>query len=674
MKITIVLPFPGAGEKTGVWANSEREINFYTDHAAATRCTVSFAATELCRFLAPILEDTEIGYAEELPQEGLAIRLVFEREDVRGEDYSLIPEPFGLTIRGTGRAGVLYGAYELLKLQGYRWYEPGDDGTYTPPVQKALTLPKTRLDFSTPATVGRGISLDGQLNESEEIALFLARNRANVYFSRPNTYRLMNKLGFILNDGGHIFEAILNPNRPMPSGNTLYDDHPEWYGTPAVGEKSRERALATQFCVSCPDLLDFLGEELLRRTMDEWHEAEEINVWGFDRWGSVCTCPKCRSLGNSTDQHLHMASHFRDYLNRARAEGRLDRDVRMVLCAYEGTATLEPPSRPVPQNLIDGGDHILFAVIVRCYDHKFDDPTCSYNRLYDTALRGWAEVSPCLPIALLEYYNVSKFEDLPLLFTRTMGHDLSYYFNRTGAQGIVFMHIPMVNWGVRALTYYLFTELAWNPDADVAALVDEYLAKRYGRFAERMRRVYERIEDAAGDITSWRAWKHDSIIYKYMLWDGGIPKEPLPVDDHFGTPEGFEARGRAIRAALLEAKALLHGIIREAKDGEPPACRNEKNTMHALLDDYRNLIYGIDVQHLTLLLGCYYNALYRGDLAAGDALFAEIEAEAEHLESYYMPATYSQSELKLTSKDAFTRSQCDGIVARCRQKRKTLKG
>ena len=240
------------------------------------------------------------------------------------------------------------------------------------------------------------------------------------------------------------------------------------------------------------------------------------------------------------------------------------------------------------------------------------------------------------------------------------------------AQGIVFMHIPMVNWGVRALTYYLFGELSWNPDADVRALVDEYLERRYGRFAEGMRRVYERIEDASGDITSWRAWRHDSIIYKYMLWDGGIPKEPLPVDDHFGSPEGFEARGRAIRAALLEAKDLLRGIIREAKDGEPPACRNEKNTMHALLDDYRNLIYGIDVQHITLLIGCYYNALYAGDMARGDALFAEIEAEAEHLESYYMPATYSQSELKLTSKDAFTRSQCDGIVARCRQMRKTL--
>ena len=77
-----------------------------------------------------------------------------------------------------------------------------------------------------------------------------------------------------MRDGGHIFEAILAPDRPPPSGRTLWDAHPEWYGTPAHGPKSRQTALQTQFCVSQPELIPYLCEELLRHIMGPWHEAD----------------------------------------------------------------------------------------------------------------------------------------------------------------------------------------------------------------------------------------------------------------------------------------------------------------------------------------------------------------------------------------------------------------
>ena len=113
------------------------------------------------------------------------------------------------------------------------------------------------------------------------------------------------------------------------------------------------------------------------------------------------------------NQMLHMASHFRSFLDRARAAGRLDHDVKMALIAYEGTSTLAPPERPIPQNLLDAGDYLIYAPIVRCYAHGFDDPGCSYNRAYASALSGWNQIRPHLPVMVLEYYNVSKFEDLP---------------------------------------------------------------------------------------------------------------------------------------------------------------------------------------------------------------------------------------------------------------------
>lgn len=37
------------------------------------------------------------------------------------------------------------------------------------------------------------------------------------------------------NVGGHIFETIVAPDRVMPSGKTLWEECPQWYGLPASG-------------------------------------------------------------------------------------------------------------------------------------------------------------------------------------------------------------------------------------------------------------------------------------------------------------------------------------------------------------------------------------------------------------------------------------------------------
>lgn len=79
-----------------------------------------------------------------------------------------------------------------------------------------------------------------------------------------------------------------------------------------------------------------------------------------------------------------------------------------------------------------------------------------------------------VPIMVLEYFNVSKFEDLPLLFTERLKEDIPYY-SENGVLGFTYMHLPMVNWALRTLTQVLYAELIWNPDADVHCILEEYL-------------------------------------------------------------------------------------------------------------------------------------------------------------------------------------------------------
>ena len=119
-----------------------------------------------------------------------------------------------------------------------------------------------------------------------------------------------------------------------------------------------------------------------------------------------------------------------------------------MVVAYEGTCNLKAPLNPVPEKLLESGDYISYAPIARCFEHRFTDEACAYNKYYNRHLRGWTDVAGGLPIGFNEYYNVSKFEDLPFLFTETIFDDIRYYHS-VGIKCMTYMHLPMILWGVK---------------------------------------------------------------------------------------------------------------------------------------------------------------------------------------------------------------------------------
>ncbi len=680
MKITLVAPFENIDKMYNIWAYDERHVDFYNEFEKADRCTLCYAIDELKTHLLKSVENAEITISNVKIDGTFNIVLVAEKSNVRDDTYYLIPTEDGIILKGVTRVGALYASYEFLKLQGYRWFEPGKEGTLIPKGLKSLIVPEKELEFKTTAPTARGFTIDGRLNENEDIFRWMARNRLITYNNFPNSTKMQQKLGFIVHDGGHIFTDILHPERYLPSGKTIWEEHEDWFGLPSSGVRSRKWAQWTQFCVTNHDCLDFLSEELIRAITDEWVEAEDIGVWGFDTWGEVCNCEKCKKLGNASDQNLYMASYFRDKINKATASGRIKRKIRMNLSCYEGSDTLFAPVNPIPQNLIDAGDNIGYAPIGRCYEHTLDDNSCSYNSYYNSALQSWVNHSNHIIMMNNEYYNVSKMEDLPLLYTRTMQKDFIHYYN-SGISGHTYMHIPMVNWGVRNLTEYVYANLAWDVYADVEKITSEYFNFRYGEFASEMKEIYEIIEEAGRRITSWRAWKDFSALEKMLKWDGAIPTKPLDVDDHFKTPEEFEKDGERSVELYNQALSRLEKVIVNEKrkiylaGAENMSAVNPQDlmeldfssaTLKHLLDDKRGLIYGRDVYEIMLTVGKYYNALYNKNEELADKLWEEVERLEEKLESYYLPATYSYSILAMISKDALTRTQLIGTITRCR--------
>jgi hypothetical protein len=678
MEIKIVVPFDNAERQTELWAREEEKIDFRLETERAARCTTAFAATELKHYLSKTLSDSTISFSARPDKTSFSIHLHIVDPTSKNESFTLEPVENGIRITGQGRTGVLYGAYEFLRLQGWRWLAPGPAGEMVPPLTDRLVLPNIKKTDAPSLDLGRGFYFEGVSKESSQMCLWMARNRLNLSAFRPATGKLCEKLGASTVIGGHIFEAILFPDRTLPSGKTLWEEHEDWFGLPADGVRKKQRAQATQFCISQPELIEFLGGELLQFLMGSWKEAQRVDVWGFDTWGSTCTCPKCRSLGNSTDQTLHFVSGLRTFLNRARKDGRLDHDVRLVLCGYEGTGTINGPQNPVPKNLLDAGDYVTFYPINRCYAHDYADPACSWNVPYTNWLKSWFSQEKPIPVMMGEYYNVSKFEDLPLLFTRRIARDLPAYY-AIGVRGITYMHLPMVNWAMRTLTQVLYAQLAWDIETDVEIFLNEYFTLWYGPYAARMRKVYDLLEEAWKFSANWRAWSAKSLLTRLLGWDGQKPAESLTANDHFNPlPSGRESI-RLMQQAL--------GILNEVRDEEkltaakspqtraeiavnPIQAREMENAAgyeSRLGEDRRLLIYGLDT--MTLMTECvaYHEARYREDRPAAETAWTSIEQTAEKLDSYFIPIGFEEPGAGLVSKDALTRTQLRDLIRRCRK-------
>lgn len=683
MMINIVIPYHNADTQYKIWANEEASIDFRREERAA-RCTISFATVELETYLkrlgfeVTVSEKYQDAYNIELR---LSSGVVHDAaEPVTGEEFSFQCSPNLLVIHGSGRVGILYGVYELLKVQGIYWLNPWEE--VVPQATGQLQLPEEK-QYKPSFPMGRGFEFEGPLKESKLLWLWMARNKLNLSTYRAGTAQFQKKLGMIFKQGGHIFEEILHPDNVMPSGKTIWEEHEEWYGLPKNGIRTKEGALFTQFCMSNDELLQYLSEKLLQKLQKEWYHADRIDVWGFDTWGSCCNCQACKELGNSSDQYLHFMSFIRAYLDKAYEEGALDRRVNIVVCAYEGTSNLKAPKNPIPKNILSSGDYVLYAPIVRCFEHGFDDETCDYNKYYNRHLTGWCDTG--IPMGICEYYNVSKFEDLPFLFTKTMPGDLRHY-HRMGVKSMTYMHLPMIHWGVRNLTQILYAELCWDVEVNVDKVLSLYFKNRYGSHAPDMQKAYGLIEGAGKNCSSWRAWCQHSILSNLQNWDGNKPQKDLYRDSHLGDQavqkgrEAVEAYREAIdileNAMLKEENIYIKntcftpGIAINPTDGRFKSKPNIYG--NRIKEDLMSVVYGKDAMELLVCFVEYYEALQK-DMDT-EMIFSTITGLVRKMAMYYVPITYYNPETELNCFDAMIRSQLEDLFYRCKARRESVSG
>lgn len=675
MKISIILPYEDV-EKTEYFAVSEREVDFEKDFEEATKVTVTFAATELKRYLEKVLKETDIQYVNQ-ESDGLFVKLEVVSSNCEEDDYRLIPRENGIVIRGNGRSGVLYGVYEFLKIQGFRWFAPGEVGEIIPPNLQNLILPEKEIVFVPDMNAGRGFDLEGAMPESNLIWYWMARNRFNYGVCRTDYVPLQRKLCIKFKQGGHVLTQIVNPDKVLENGNTLWEEHPEWYGKVEGRITTKENALHCQLCVSNDALNEFIADEIIKRTTRDWPKTDKIDIWGLDIWNNICSCEKCKALGNGSDHALYMLSKIRSKIN----ESNLKKNLRIGTLAYDGTATMVPPTKPIPQNLIDAGDYISFYPITRCYKHFIDTDGCQENERYYKTIQAWNSLEPTMPMMVGEYYNVSRFSDLPILFNRTIDHDIQFYY-KSGVRGMTYMHFPTVDLGIRSITQQLYSHLCWDVNADKEAIIDDFYKKSYEQYADKMRDVYELVEKAWSDCSQLRTWgrqdKYNSILGQLYRWDGRVPQKVLDLYEHYENMdevitrcgESIEYLEKALEIIRnIRKEILYHGYngvltVRTVVNPEDIKIDSKNNGYeYKIAEDMRQLSYGLDTMRIMQVMVEYYNALYTK--SSTEKILDRMEDLYNKMEGYFVPHAVAHTSVGLFMPDALARTLLRGLIKRC---------
>ena len=136
MEINILIPYEESEKFYEKWAHEEEQIDFLKDLYEAKRCTVSFAAEELCTYL------KKIGHEAKVSNNEGDFNIIIDAKDGENEEFDIESDEKNIRLSGWGRAGALYAVYEFLEAQGVRWYAPKLE--YVPTYDRDLIIPENK--------------------------------------------------------------------------------------------------------------------------------------------------------------------------------------------------------------------------------------------------------------------------------------------------------------------------------------------------------------------------------------------------------------------------------------------------------------------------------------------------------------------------------------------------
>jgi len=339
---------------------------------------------------------------------------------------------------------------------GVRWYTP----TVTRVARKQKFVFNRLVHSESP-----GVRVRNDFYYEAFNPLWAARNKVN------------GAMNFREQPGGvESYWAVHTFYRFMPP-EEFYDQHPEYYSL-IDGKRVYDHA---QLCLTNPDVLRIVTERL-KQTMRE-HPGNLIYSVSQNDWRNPCQCDRCQAIAKREKSEAGPIIWFVNKVAKEIEKEFPDKYVGTL--AYQYTRT--PPKKINPRHNVV----VRLCSIECCFAHDFK--SCPENISFLRDLQGWAAVSPQLYI--WDYVVNFSHYIMPYPNFRVLQANIQT-FRDNKAIGIMEQAAYQSRGGEFAeLRAYVLAKLLWNPEADVDALIDDFMYGYYGRSGQYVRQYFDLLHD-----------------------------------------------------------------------------------------------------------------------------------------------------------------------------------
>lgn len=418
----------------------------------------SLAAKELQKFLKEI-SGAELPIVSSLSAGKRKDIIINPDNNIKTDGFTIKNNEDQIFISGGPGRGTLNAVYSLLeKYTGCRMYT---STVLVIPKKKNIILPQ--LDIKEEPVFGyRDIHYKESWNTE-----FSHWHKLN---SDPESKKIW---GLFV----HTFSRLVPPDK-------YFNGHPEYFS-----ELNGIRVADGQLCLSNPDVFKIVVEEL-RKRMKENPGAKIWSVSQNDNF-SNCRCPECSKLD------AEEGSPSGSLLNFVNKVAREFPDEIISTLAYQYTR--QAPKHIKPENNVN----IMFCSIECNRSKPLETDPSSAGFVND--LKEWSSIAKSMIVwdYVVQFKNtVSPFPNFHVLqpniqLFRKFNADMMFQQGAGGCTGYEFGE----------LRNYIIAKLLWNPDADVNAVMNDFLNGYYGKGGKYIR---EYIDLMTGALKKSNA---DLLIY-----------------------------------------------------------------------------------------------------------------------------------------------------------------
>ena len=507
---------------------------------------VDYAATELQKYI-----KAACGASLPICEEAAANTIFLNIEQVDSaftDSFKISVKDNNLILSGNNERAIIYAVYTFLeKYIGCRYYTA--DVERIIPTEK-IAVPNGTLHSEKPI-----------LEYREPMYITNFKSHALCLKQKINSDR-SNRTTTIEGTGGSItYNGFVHTLASLLPKEKYFGEHPEYF---AFYDGERHD---TQPCLSHPDVLKIVTEEVLRRLREN---PQRITSVSFNDNLFYCTCPECAKIDKEEDSHMGTLIRF---VNAIADEVKKEfPDVMVDTLAYQQSR--KPPKLTVPRNNVI----IRLCSIECCFNHSLDDPNCSAedkncseNIKFRQEIEDWNKI--CNYLYIWDYGINFAHYLAPFPHYKAMLKNMRFFADHH-AKGI----LEQGNYNGDGADFnemhsYLAAKLLWNPyttDEEYEELIKDFLEGFYGKGWEYIYKYLQILEESVED----RHFNFEASVFKYLdkfanridevneLWDKA---EALAAN------EEELKRIRKTRLSVLYCDVLLRYEERAAKSPESKA-------------------------------------------------------------------------------------------------------